>query len=190
MPCRPKGPLQEEEPEVAEAQPCQADDGAEAEQPAQRLPAQTEQEPRGKHPAATILVGDLSVKQMPKSKQATPAQPRTQNAGHLSRFIGFLTYKAALAGKRVIKVDEQYTTKTCCVCGAVHEMPLWKRVMDCACGNCIDRDHNSAVNIMVRFLSQNALWAGYRQFAGNLRQTGRGSLWSPGTRRKPLRKRG
>ncbi|MEN6514133.1 MAG: hypothetical protein ABFC82_09340, partial [Methanoculleus sp.] len=38
--------------------------------------------------------------------------------------------------------------------------------------NCIDRDHNSAVNIMVRFLSQNALWTGYRQFAGNLRQTG------------------
>jgi len=123
--------------------------------------------------AATILVGDLSVKQMPKSKQATPGLNRaTQNAGHLSRFIGLLTYKAALAGKRVITIDERYTTKTCCVCGAVHEMPLGKRVMDCACGNCIDRDHNSAVNIMVRFLSQNALWTGYRQFAGNLRQTG------------------
>uniref|UniRef100_UPI0025F4AA5F transposase n=1 Tax=Methanoculleus sp. UBA303 TaxID=1915497 RepID=UPI0025F4AA5F len=80
--------------------------------------------------------------------------------------------KAALAGKSVIKIDERYTTKTCCVCGAVHDMPLWKRVMNCECGNCIDRDQNSAVNIMVRFLSQDALWTGYRQFAGNLRQTG------------------
>jgi len=123
--------------------------------------------------APTILVGDLSVKQMPQSKRATPGLNRsTQNAGHLSRFIGFLTYKAALAGKRVIKVDEQNTTKTCCGCGAVHEMPLWKRVMDCECGNHIDRDQNSAVNIMVRFLSHHALWTGYRQFAGNLRQTG------------------
>ena len=108
--------------------------------------------------AATILVGDLSVKQMPKSKQATPGLNRaTQNAGHLSRFIGLLTYKAALAGKRVITVDERYTTKTCCVCGAVHDMPLGKRVMNCECGNCMDRDQNSAVNIMVRFLSQDAL---------------------------------
>ncbi|WP_332448597.1 RNA-guided endonuclease InsQ/TnpB family protein [Methanoculleus sp.] len=123
--------------------------------------------------ANTILVGDLSVKQMPKSKQATPGLNRsTQNSGHLSRFIGFLTYKATLIGKSVIKIDERDTTKTCCVCGAVHDMPLWKRVMDCECGNCIDRDQNSAVNIMVRFLSQHALWTGYRQFAGNLRQTG------------------
>ncbi|MCM2464868.1 RNA-guided endonuclease InsQ/TnpB family protein [Methanoculleus oceani] len=123
--------------------------------------------------AATILVGDLSVKQMPRSWQATPGLNRsTQNTGHLSRFIGLLTYKAALAGKRVITVDEQNTTKTCCVCGALHEMPLWKRVMTCECGNTLDRDRNSAVNIMVRFLSQNALWTGYRHFAGNLRQTG------------------
>jgi putative transposase len=117
---------------------------------------------------------------MPKSRQATPGLNRsTQNTGHLSRFIGFLTYKATLAGKRVIKVDEQNTTRTCCVCGALHEMPLWKRVMECECGNTLDRDRNSAVNIMVRFLSQNALWTGYRQFAGNLRQTGLGILETP-----------
>ena len=89
--------------------------------------------------AATIVVGDLSVKQMPTSKQATPGLNRsTQNAGHLSRFIGLVTYKATLAGKRVIAIDERDTTKICCVCGAVHDMPLGKRVMDCECGNCID----------------------------------------------------
>ncbi len=142
--------------------------------------------------AATILVGDLSVKQMPRSKQATPGLNRsTQNTGHLSRFIGFLTYKAALAGKSVIEVDEQNTTKACCVCGTLHKMPLWKRVMECECGNTLDRDRNSAVNIMVRFLSQNALWTGYWQFAGNLRQTGLGILDEPRILAgSPLRRRG
>jgi len=123
----------------------------------------------------TIVVGDLSVKQMPQSKQATRGLNRaTQNTGYLGRFIGFLTYKAERVGKKTIKIDERYTTKTCCGCGAIHEMPLSKRVMECECGVVIDRDRNSAVNIMVRFLSQNALWTGYRQFAGNLRKTGLG----------------
>ena len=52
------------------------------------------------------------------------------------------------------------------------EMTVRDRVMQCECGTVLDRDRNAAVNIMVRFLSQNALWTGYRQFAGNLRQTG------------------
>nr|WP_231585701.1 MULTISPECIES: transposase [unclassified Methanosarcina] len=44
--------------------------------------------------------------------------------------------------------------------------------MKCDCGNVIDRDRNSAINIMKRFLSQNALWTGYQSFSDNLQQTG------------------
>jgi putative transposase len=44
--------------------------------------------------------------------------------------------------------------------------------MKCECGNVIDRDRNSAVNILVRFYSQFALWMGYSQFESNLRNTG------------------
>jgi putative transposase len=51
-------------------------------------------------------------------------------------------------------------------------MPLYKRIIICDCGNEIDRDKNSAINIMSRFLSQNAKWTGYQHFAGKLRQTG------------------
>ncbi|WP_449405455.1 zinc ribbon domain-containing protein [Methanosarcina horonobensis] len=69
-------------------------------------------------------------------------------------------------------MDESYTSKTCYVCGKIHDMPLWKRNMECDCGNYIDRDRNSAINIMSNFLSQNALWTGYRKFSDNLRQTG------------------
>ena len=59
--------------------------------------------------------------------EGAPSKGSTQNNGHLSRFIGLLTYKAALAGKRVITIDEENTTKRCYVCGSLHAMPLWKR---------------------------------------------------------------
>ncbi len=123
--------------------------------------------------ANTIIVGDLDVKKMPKSKRAMSGLNRsTQNNGYLSRFVRFLTYKAQLAGKKVIEIDERSTSKRCYVCEKEHDMPLWKRTMNCDCGNVIDRDRNSAINIMLRFLSQNAMWTGYQQFVDNLRKTG------------------
>ncbi|WP_231591933.1 transposase [Methanosarcina sp. WH1] len=79
-----------------------------------------------------------------------------------------MTYKAKLTGKKVIRIDETYTSKECCVCGKRHDMPLWERIMKCDCGNVIDRDRNSAINIIKRFLSQNALWTGYQKFSDNL----------------------
>jgi putative transposase len=127
--------------------------------------------------ANTLVIGALEVKQMAQSEK-TPKQMRnglnraTQNTGTLSRFARFLTYKAQLVGKRVIEIDEEGTTRMCYVCGKTHEMGIWDRTMKCECGNELDRDKNSAVNIMLRFLSQNAKWTGYSQFAGNLRQTG------------------
>lgn len=123
--------------------------------------------------ANTIVVGDLCVKSMAQSKQSSSGLNRSvQNNGFLGRFVRFLTYKAELAGKKVIEIDEAYTSKRCYVCGREYRMPLWVRVMDCDCGNVIDRDRNSSVSIMVRFLSLNALWTGYQLFVGNLRKTG------------------
>ncbi|MGB4757004.1 MAG: hypothetical protein WBH15_03855 [Candidatus Methanoculleus thermohydrogenotrophicum] len=47
--------------------------------------------------AGTIIIGNLSVKKMPKSQSATRQMNRsTQGAGYLARFAGFLTYKATL----------------------------------------------------------------------------------------------
>lgn len=99
--------------------------------------------------ANTIIVGDLDVKEMAQSKSTKISK-----------------------GKKVIEIDERYTSKKCYVCGMKHDMPIWKRTMECDCGNVIDRDRNSAIFIMLRFLSQNAMWTGYQQFVGNLRQTG------------------
>ena len=111
--------------------------------------------------ANTIIVGDLSVQQMaqPKIKDGKKQKKNkglnrsTQGLGNLSRFPQLLTYKAELVGKKVIRVDERNTSRACCCCGKLHDMPEWKRVMSCDCGNVIDRDRNSAINIMVRYLS-------------------------------------
>ena len=94
------------------------------------------------------------------------------NTGIIGRFVRTLTYKAELVGKKVIEFSERKTSKKCCCCGKEHIMPLHKRVMDCDCGNKIDRDKNSSVNIMSNFLSQNGQWTTYQQFADNLRNTG------------------
>lgn len=105
--------------------------------------------------ANTIIVGKLSVKKMSQiNKYEKGLHKSMHNTGNISRFVRFLTYKAKIAGKRVIEINERGTTKTCCVCGKKQNMPLYKRIYRCDCGNAIDRDKNSAVNIMKRFLSQ------------------------------------
>ena len=94
----------------------------------------------------------------------------TQSLGNVGRLIQFLTYKAKLVGKSVIKINGKHTNKKCCYCEKLRDIPSWKCVMICGCGNNIGRDQNSSINIMLRFRSQNALWTGYQQFVDNLRQ--------------------
>ncbi len=86
----------------------------------------------------TIIVGDLQVKEMAQSEigrrsYGSKLNRSTQNQGYLSRFVGFLTYKAEKIGKRVIEINERGTSKRCYVCGKIHDMPLWKRAMECEC---------------------------------------------------------
>ena len=112
--------------------------------------------------ANTIIVGDLKVKQMAQKKKGTGNTKKTkinktlnysvQNTGYLSRFVEFLTYKAKKMGKKVIRIDESKTTKACCKCGKLEKRAIFERIINCDCGNHIDRDLNSAINIMTRFL--------------------------------------
>lgn len=66
-----------------------------------------------------------------------------------------LLYKCQLYGKELVILDERNTSKTCSGCGYKQSMPLWKRTYCClACGLVMDRDENSAVNILARFLAR------------------------------------
>ena len=123
--------------------------------------------------ANTIIVGDLSVKNMCKiNKYQKGLHTSLHNTGIMSRFVNILTYKCELKGKKVVKRNEYKTTIRCCCCSKEHYMPLSKRIMTCDCGNVIDRDKNSSVNIMSDFLIENAKCTGYQHFVDNLRQTG------------------
>ena len=72
----------------------------------------------------------------------------------LYAFIQMLKYKCLLYGKELVFLDERNTSKACSRCGQLHDMPLWKRTYRCEnCGLILDRDENSAVNILMRFLA-------------------------------------
>lgn len=122
--------------------------------------------------ANTIIVGDLDVKKMSMKSKSKGLSRSLQNTGSISRFVGFLTYKAKIIGKRTIENDERDTSKTCCLCGKKKDMPISIRQYVCDCGNNIDRDKNSAINIMIKYLSQNGMWTSYWQFVNNLRKCG------------------
>ncbi len=51
-----------------------------------------------------------------------------------------------------MRIDESYTTQTCAKCGEIVKLKLSERDTTCDCGHQMDRDLNSALNIMVKFL--------------------------------------
>lgn len=53
-----------------------------------------------------------------------------------------------MTGARIVVIDRFFpSSKTCSVCGTIHDMKLSDRVMVCDCGNVLDRDLNAALNI-------------------------------------------
>jgi putative transposase len=113
--------------------------------------------------ASTVVIGDLSQRQMVskahqerhKQMQHTRLRRAVFNDWGLYRFVQMLDYKCRHAGKALYRIDERYTSKECSVCGSRQDMPLWKRTYRCGtCGLVMDRDENSAVNILQRFLAR------------------------------------
>lgn len=67
------------------------------------------------------------------------------------QFVECATYKAASAGRIVLRVDPKGTTQECSGCGAIVPKDLSVRVHDCPrCGLKLDRDLNAALNILAR----------------------------------------
>jgi putative transposase len=66
-------------------------------------------------------------------------------------FIQILSYKAANAGKRVVKVRAAFTSQDCARCGERMKKSLAIREHRCiGCGFVAHRDHNAAINILGR----------------------------------------
>lgn len=65
-------------------------------------------------------------------------------------FLKFLEYKLYDRGKILVKVSKKYpSSQICSQCGHKHKLELYERVYKCShCGLEIDRDYNSALNIL------------------------------------------
>jgi putative transposase len=59
-----------------------------------------------------------------------------------------MVYKSAWYGSELVLYPRfRPSSKMCCLCGQIHEMPLSKRTISCSCGHTMDRDLNAAINI-------------------------------------------
>jgi len=98
-----------------------------------------------------IAVEDLQVSNMVRH----PYLAKSISDASWSRFIQMLCFKAERAGCTVVKVEPRGTTQKCSNCGSeeVHK-ELWNRLHKCECGLELDRDYNSAMNILKRALGQ------------------------------------
>ncbi len=93
-----------------------------------------------------ITIEDLNVSGMMKNHKLAKAIAN----GSFYEFKRQLTYKCDLYNTKLNIADRYFaSSKTCCCCGHVQEMPLKKRVFDCEeCDNKMDRDLNAAINLM------------------------------------------
>jgi len=105
----------------------------------------------------TVVIGDLSQRQMVTKEHQEKNKYKNRavyNDWGLSAFVQMLGYKCLLYGKELAFLDERDTSKTCHVCGNKQDMPLSKRTYRCDCGLIMDRDENSAHNILMRYLAR------------------------------------
>jgi putative transposase len=83
-------------------------------------------------------------------------------------FIRTLHSKAEEAGVHVVAVDPRNTTQACSQCGRLVPKALGDRVHACDCGCVLDRDHNAAINVLVRGLRAVPPESAARAFGGSV----------------------
>lgn len=92
-----------------------------------------------------VCIEDLNVKGMAKNHRLA----RAVNDAGFGALRTFIEYKAELRGVTVVVIDRfAPSSRMCCKCRQLHDMPLDKRLMECSCGNVMDRDANAAINIL------------------------------------------
>ena len=93
-----------------------------------------------------IVIEDISWNQISKGKKRKFIR-RMSVLAPKYMFEEQLEWKCKKFGSHFIKVNPRNTSRTCSVCGQIHDMKLNDRMMICSCGNKMDRDINAAINI-------------------------------------------
>jgi putative transposase len=102
----------------------------------------------------TIVVGDLSVKKlMEQDESKYTKKSRSFGESNINMFLQFLKYKSQTKQSDLIKIDERNTTQLNCLTGKMFKdkVELKDRVVKLSDNVVIDRDINSAINIMKRY---------------------------------------
>jgi putative transposase len=95
-----------------------------------------------------ILFGLIVIEHLNIKGLAAGMLAKSVNDAGWSSFIAKLTYKAAEAGRVLVKVDPRGTSQRC-VCGAPNPKTLSQRWHHCdSCGLSVPRDHASALEIL------------------------------------------
>ena len=96
-----------------------------------------------------IVIEDIPFQDISKDKQGKKRKfiRRMSVLAPKYMFEEQLEWKCKKFGSYFIKVNPKNTSKTCSVCGQIHDMKLNDRMMICSCGNKMDRDINAAINI-------------------------------------------
>jgi putative transposase len=71
-----------------------------------------------------------------------------------SQFAQWLQYFGKIYGKIVVAVAPQYTSQNCSTCGNTVKKSLSVRTHVCLCGTVLDREYNTALNILTLGLRQ------------------------------------
>ena len=91
-----------------------------------------------------IAVEKLQIQNMIKNNRLS----RSISDASWYKFIKMLEYKAESAGVQVIKVNPRNTTQECSNCNKIIKKKLKDREHNCSCGLNMNRDYNSAINIL------------------------------------------
>ena len=95
----------------------------------------------------TVYVEDLKIRNMVKNRRLA----KSINDASWGRFIRMIACKEEESGGQLIQVDAKGTTQMCSGCGETVPKDLSQRIRVCPhCGLVLDRDHNAALNILVR----------------------------------------
>ena len=109
-----------------------------------------------------IVVEDLNIKGLMQKESsfgtaATKGLHRNIGLASWGRLAFQLDYKAEEAGRTVIKVDPRNTSQMCSGCGVLPSVKKDLAVRQHSCPDCgliLDRDHNAALNILMRGLEK------------------------------------
>ena len=112
----------------------------------------------------TICIEKLNIKEM--SQKDKYWNKRNIIDCSWGKFASLLRFKAESAGTKVIDVNPRNTTKTCSCCGTIKDMSISQRTYNCECGNSLDRDINSARNILAQGLGIVETFSSTQQVVG------------------------